>query len=254
MADPALIGMSSGASLFAIAFIIFSQNTLTLTWFANWGLTLSAFTGSLIITVLSYTFSIRNGKSSISLLMLSGIAINALCGALIGLLFYLADDNVLRNITFWSMGSFSNSSYISVYFIGVSFFACALLLKNTSRYLNALIISEAYALSLGINIKLEQHKAIIGIALLVGVATAFVGPIAFIGLLAPHIMRLINGANHHYLMLNSMLYGALILIVADIFSRTLASPTEIPIGVITALLGAPYFMYLLYRQKLNNTI
>jgi len=251
MADPALIGMSSGASLFTLAFILLTSHLSALPfWANNAGITISAFSGSLLIAVLTYSLSIYRGNSNIAILLLAGIAINALCGAGIGLLTYLASDDVLRSITFWSMGSFANASYSSAIFILTTIFLCSILLRKTPLFLDSLLIGEGYARILGFNLATEKHKAILAIALLVGIATAFVGPIGFIGLVVPHIMRLIVGNHsHRNLLIFSAIYGALLLTIADFLARIIAKPAEVPIGIITALVGAPYFMFLLFRKR-----
>ncbi|MDD3266455.1 MAG: iron ABC transporter permease, partial [Burkholderiales bacterium] len=181
MADPSLIGMSSGASLAAMIFILLSSQQLLPLWLNNIGLSLSAFLGSLFVALLTYSLSARKGNSNIGILLLAGIAINALCGSMIGLLTYIANDYALRSITFWSMGSFANSDYISVSFIFCAILISIPILKNTAKFLDSLLIGESYAKVLGLNLAYEKNKLIFVIAILVGTCTAFVGPIGFIG-------------------------------------------------------------------------
>lgn len=251
MADPALIGMSSGASLFTFAFALLTNHLEIIPlWLNSLGITLSAFSGSLLVALLTYSLSIYRGNSNIGILLLAGIAINALCGAGIGLLTYFANDDVLRSITFWSMGSFANANYNAISFISLSLVICLFILRKTPVFLDSLLIGESYAKVLGFNLSLEKHKAILALALLVGVATAFVGPIGFVGLVVPHIMRFIVGNHsHRNLLVVSSLYGALLLTLADLVARTIARPADVPIGIITALIGAPYFMFLLLRKR-----
>jgi iron complex transport system permease protein len=252
MADPGLLGISSGASLLAMTFLIVTNHYVVPELFANWGMASSAFLGSLIVTTVTYLLSCKKGHSQVGFLLLAGVAINSLCGALIGLLYYMANDDIIRSITFWSMGSFSQSNYIIVMFIFCAFLICTILLRNIGRFLNTLLIGESYALQLGINIKREKIKIIIAISIFVGTATAFIGPIGFIGLVVPHIVRLIIGNEQKLLMITSGLAGALIITASDLLARTLASPAEIPIGIITSLIGAPYFIYLLLKSKLGS--
>ncbi|QIW10979.1 iron ABC transporter permease [Francisella sp. LA112445] len=252
LADPALLGMTSGASLFAIIFLLVTENVIQTSFVATWGMGISAFVGSLVITLMTYLLSVTKGRSNLGILVLAGVAINALCGALIGVMTYLSDDGILRNITFWSMGSFANISWGQVVFLLASVFVAILFMRNISKYLNAMISGEEYARMLGINIQQYKFKSIVIIALLVGASTAVAGPIAFIGLVVPHIMRFLIGNEHKYLMFFSAIFGALLLTVADVLSRMILSPAELPIGLMTALIGAPYFVYLLFSKKVQN--
>ncbi|MED7789131.1 iron ABC transporter permease [Francisella sp. 19X1-34] len=252
LADPALLGMTSGASLFAIIFLLATENIIQTSFIATWGMGISAFVGSLVITFITYLLSVTKGRSNLGILVLAGVAINALCGALIGVMTYLSDDGILRNITFWQMGSFANITLGQVVFLLVSVFVAILFMRNISKYLNAMISGEEYARMLGINIQQYKFKSIVIIALLVGASTAVAGPIAFIGLVVPHIMRFLIGNEHKYLMFFSAIFGALLLTVADILSRMILSPAELPIGLMTALIGAPYFVYLLFSKKVQN--
>lgn len=250
MADPSLIGMSSGASLAAMIFILLSSQQLLPLWLNNIGLSLSAFIGSLLVALLTYSLSARKGNSNIGILLLAGIAINALCGSIIGLLTYIANDDALRSITFWSMGSFANSDYNSVGFILCAIFISIPILKNTPKFLDSLLIGESYTKILGLNLTREKNKLIFIIAILVGTCTAFVGPIGFVGLIIPHIVRMIIGSSSHKkLLILSSISGALLLTIADLIARTIVVPSEVPIGIITALIGAPYFTYLLYKRR-----
>ncbi|MBK2125836.1 FecCD family ABC transporter permease [Fangia hongkongensis] len=250
LADPALLGMTSGASLFAMLFLLSSSFFVTTSSFlSEWGLAISAFIGSLVVTYLTYLLSLTKGKSNIALLVLSGVAINALCGAVMGFLTYLSSDDTLRSITFWSMGSLANIDWLDVYLLLPFILMALFLVKRSAKYLNAMICGEEYAKTLGLNVQKEKTKAILAIALLVGISTAVAGPISFVGLVVPHIMRFLIGHDQKYLMLLSTIFGALLVGFSDVLSRVILSPAEIPIGLITAIIGAPYFMYLLLNMK-----
>ncbi|WP_116964471.1 FecCD family ABC transporter permease [Fastidiosibacter lacustris] len=252
LADPALLGMTSGASLFAILFLLLASSITQTVFLVTWGLGLSAFAGSLVVTFLTYLLSVTKGQSNLGLLVLAGVAINALCGALIGVMIYLSDDSILRSITFWSMGSLANIDWGQVMFLVPCVIMSVFLLSNTAKYLNAMIAGESFARMLGVNIQKQKFKSIIAIALLVGSSTAVAGPIAFVGLVVPHIVRFLIGVEHKHLMLLASIFGALLLTVADVLSRTVLAPAELPIGLMTALIGAPYFIYLLFSQKVQR--
>ncbi len=254
LADPALLGMTSGASLFAILFLLLSTGVVQNAFMLTWGLGLSAFVGSLVITFLTYLLSVTRGRNNLGILVLAGVAINALCGAIIGVMTYLSDDDILRSITFWSMGSFANITWGQVLFLLPMVVIAILLLVNTVRYLNAMIAGEQYARMLGVNIQKQKLKSIMAIALLVGASTAVAGPIAFIGLVVPHMMRFLIGHEHRHLLLFSGIFGGLLLTVADVVTRIVLAPAELPIGLMTALIGAPYFVYLLLIQRLQRGI
>ncbi|WHN66031.1 iron ABC transporter permease [Cysteiniphilum sp. QT6929] len=254
LADPALLGMTSGASLFAILFLLLSASLVQTSFLITWGLGLSAFVGSLVITFLTYLLSITKGRSNLGILVLAGVAINALCGALIGVMTYLSNDSILRSITFWSMGSFANITWGQVLFLLPCIFVAFMLLINTAKYLNAMIAGEQYARMLGVNIHRQKLKSIIAIALLVGASTAVAGPVAFIGLVVPHIIRFLIGNEHRHLLLFSCIFGGLLLTVADVVARVVLAPAELPTGLMTALIGAPYFVYLLFSQKLQRGV
>ena len=249
LADPGLLGMTSGASLAAILFILFFSNNVNPNFFTYWGLPISAFIGSLIVTWITYILSTRKGYSNLAILILSGVAINAICGAAIGLLTFMSNDNELRSITFWSMGSFANIDWRILMSVIPLLIISILLLRRTSHYLNAMTLGENQAKSMGVNIHRQKQKAVIIIAILVGTATSIAGPIGFVGLIIPHIMRFIVGANHRMLLPTSALAGALLLSFSDTIARTIISPAELPIGLITAMIGAPYFVYLLFSQS-----
>lgn len=248
LADPALLGISSGAALGATSFIVVGHlfaalpvNVVTLP--------LSAFIGSLLITGLLYKGAATASGISVSALLLLGVAFNALIGAVIGLLIVQANDMQLRSVAFWMLGSLSAASWQEV--VVTLPLACLVMLGlgKLAVPLNALLLGEAEAYHLGFPVNRIKRWVILLCAAGVGVVTAFAGIIAFIGLIAPHIVRLILGADHRYLMPASLLLGSSLLIVADLIARTLLLPSELPIGIVTALIGAPFFMVLVLYQK-----
>lgn len=251
MADPALIGISSGAALAAVAVIVLNA-TLPAPFSllsGRYGLPLAAFIGGFAGTSLVYRFATVQGRSDMASLLLAGIAVNALAGAATGLLTYLADDAQLRSITFWSMGSFGGATWNEV-LLGLPFFLLALgLLPLLARALNALLLGEAEAMHLGFSVETVKTLVIALVALGVGASVALAGIIGFVGLLVPHLLRLALGPDHRLLLPGSALLGANLLLLADLCARTWVVPAEIPIGILTALLGAPCFLYLLRKQQ-----
>jgi iron complex transport system permease protein len=188
-------------------------------------------------------------KTNVVTMLLAGISINALAGAATGLLTYLADDAQLRSLTFWTLGSLGGTTWKAVIFMSVATGLSLLILLRLHKSFNALALGEAEAIHLGVSVEALKKWVIFATALAVGVSVAFCGMIGFVGLVVPHIMRLWVGAEHRYLLPASALGGGLLLCWADTLSRTWAAPAEIPIGVITALVGAPVFLFLLFKQR-----
>lgn len=251
LADPALIGVSSGAALTVSMTIVFGETIAISALALNkpYFLPFAAFIGGLIATSFIYRIGRRKDGSNVATMLLAGIAINAFCFAGIGLMSFLATDAQLRNITFWNLGSLGGATWsaisVSVPLILVSLF----LLLRLSRSLNVILLGEAEARHLGVNTERLKWQAICLVALAVGASVAIAGTIGFVGLVVPHLLRLVIGADHRYLLVNSALLGANLLLVADLFSRTILSPAELPIGIVTALIGAPFFIWLLLKNN-----
>lgn len=251
LADPGLIGISSGASLAAVSFIVVGMS-----WFSSlgsmWGiyaLSIFTFIGAFAATILVYRLSQVDGKTVVSMMLLSGIAVNALSQSIMGLFTYSANDAQLRSITFWTLGSLGGASWNNV--LGILPFTLApiLLLPRMSKALNAFALGENNAAHLGINTEQIKRIIIMLTAMGVGASVAVSGIIVFVGLVVPHIVRLLIGPDHSTLLPISAIAGAVLLISADIVSRTIMPPSEIPIGIITGLIGAPFFLYILINQR-----
>lgn len=240
LADPGLLGISSGASLAAAMSVVLGFHA-----FGNYSLPVAAFTGSLLATMLIYMLSQDRGRVNATTMLLSGIAINALCGAGTGLMTFLATDEQLRSITFWSLGSLGGATWPTVLSAAPLILAGTLILPFMARALNALMLGESGASHLGVNVQTVKWSVVALVALSVGAGVAVAGTIGFVGLVVPHLLRLLTGPNHRTLLPASALLGAALLVLADLVSRTIAMPAEVPIGIITALLGAPFFLYLL---------
>ena len=254
LAEPGLIGISSGATLFAVIMIvletkIFKELTGVIGFYA---LSLASFIGAGLTTMLVYRIAMRNGKTIITTLLLGGIAINALAGAFIGLLTYMATDAQLRNITFWSLGSLGGASWPTVTtllpFVLIPVFGLPFLAKS----LNALALGESQAMHMGVNVKVVKRIIIAMATMAVGASVAVAGMIAFIGLIIPHILRMSFTADHRLVVPGAALLGAALLTMADLIARTVVAPAELPIGILTAMIGAPVFIYIIITERNKN--
>lgn len=251
LAEPGLIGISAGASFFAALAIVFETTLIALTGaFLNMYLvSISAFIGALISVLVVYRVSVVGGRSNVATMILAGIAINALAGALTGLMSYLATEQQLRNITFWSLGSMAGATWSSVPIL-FSFSAISVVpLLYLGKSLNLFALGESQAQMMGLNTKRMKILTILFSTLAVGASVAFAGIIAFVGLLVPHTLRLLGSVDNRFLLPASLLGGALILNLSDLVARTIIQPLELPIGVVTAIIGAPVFLLILIQQK-----
>ncbi|SDF34976.1 FecCD family ABC transporter permease [Phytopseudomonas seleniipraecipitans] len=250
LADPGLIGVSSGAALGAAVAIVGGAALGGIPeLFAPYLLSLCAFLGGLVVTALVYRLGRRNGQTSVTTMLLAGIALNALAFACIGLFTYLADDATLRTLTFWNLGSLNGASYARLWPLLLVTLAVALWLPRRAQALNALLLGESEARHLGVAVERLKRELVFCTALGVGAAVAAAGMIGFIGLVVPHLVRLLVGPDHRVLLPASALAGASLLLLADLFARLILSPAELPIGIVTALIGAPFFLYLLLRGR-----
>lgn len=256
LAEPGLIGISSGATLFAVIMIvlelkIFSDLAVALGYYA---LSIAAFIGAGLTTMIVYSISIKNGKTNITTLLLAGIAINALAYAFTGLLTYLATDAQLRNITFWGLGSLGGASWAMVGTLMPFVLIPVIALPFFAKSLNALALGESQALHMGINVKTLKMLIIIMATMAVGASVAMAGTIGFIGLIIPHILRMAFSSDHRLVIPGSALLGAGLLTGADLIARTIVAPAELPIGILTAMIGAPVFIYIIISERNKNHI
>jgi iron complex transport system permease protein len=251
LADPGLIGISSGSALAAAIMIVLGNRLLGgfIATFGEWALPLAAFAGGFVTTLLIYRLSTIGSKTSVLTMLLAGIAINALGGAGIGLLTFIATDDQLRDLTFWSLGSLGRANWAMIGAM-VPFMAVALLpLPFLARSLNAFLLGESEAGHLGINVERIKVLVVVLVALAVGAGVAVAGMIGFVGLVVPHLIRLTLGPDHRILLPASALLGASLLLIADLLARTIAVPAEVPIGIVTVLVGGPFFLWLLLRDR-----
>ena len=250
LADPGLLGVSSGAAAAAAGAIVFAGSWA---WaipeaLRFWVLPSAAFCGALGICFLLDRLARWLTPGSVMGLLLTGIAINALVAAFIGLSSYLANDEQLRNLSFWTLGSLAGANWMVLTLMMVVLSIAFLCSQRLTLQINALSLGEAVAGQVGINLKQLRQRIILMVAFLSACAVAWCGMIGFISLIAPHIARAIIGPDHRQVLPLSMLLGSLLLLLADTLARTVATPAEIPVGIFTALLGAPFFLSLLAKQ------
>jgi iron complex transport system permease protein len=251
LADPGLVGISPGAALAAVAWIVFGGFIAAYVPRAlvNHALPVASFFGSLVAIFLLHRLASHEGRTSVANLLFAGIALGALASAGTGLIIFVASDQQLREFTFWTLGSLGGSTWQRV---GIALPFTLLLMAGSfwiARGLDVLALGEAEAFHTGVNIERIKRVAIVIVAAGVGAAVAVSGIIGFVGLVVPHLLRLSIGPSHKTLIIGSALLGAALLTASDIFARTVATPAELPIGVVTAFIGAPFFIWLLQRHK-----
>jgi len=252
LADPGLVGVSAGAGLGAITAIVLGgllPPALAATA-GPWLVPVAAFGGGWGAVLLLYAMATRGGHTSVATLLLGGIALGALAGAVSGVLVYMADDDQLRDLTFWGMGSLAGASWTKLLAAAPLMALALLAAPSLARGLNALALGEAAAAHLGLPVERLKRHAILTVACAVGAAVAVSGGIGFVGLVVPHLLRLATGPDHRGLLVNAALLGATLLLLADGISRILIAPAELPIGIVTAVMGAPVFLAILLRRRL----
>ena len=247
LADPSLIGVTAGASVGASLVIVLAA-TYSHQWIGLPLISLGAFGGGVTAVCLVYRLATGAYGTSVATMLLAGIGISALAGSVTGLLEFYADNEMLRRMSLWRMGGLDGANYIKVIFALCMLLLLLILLPQYSQVLNALLLGESEARHLGIDTEGFKKIAIVSVAAAVGISVALAGVIGFIGLIVPHILRLIIGPNHRFLLPASALGGACLLVVADNLSRILLAPTELPVGLITAFIGVPFFISLLKRR------
>lgn len=251
LADPGIVGVAAGAGLGAISLIVLGGGVLAplVGLFGIYAVPLGAFAGGLVTTFLLYRVATRGGQTSVATMLLAGIALGALSGAASGLLVYAADDRQLRDLTFWGLGSLAGATWLKLAaagpIIALAFAGAPLL----ARGLNALALGESAAWHLGVPVQRLKNTAIVIVAAATGAAVAVSGGIGFVGIVVPHLLRLGIGPDHRYLLPASALLGAILLTGADVISRTVVAPAELPIGIVTAIFGAPVFLWILLRRR-----
>jgi len=251
LADPGIVGVSAGAGLGAALFIVLGNAALVpaMALLGIYAVPVAAFAGGLISTLLLYRIGTRGGVTSVATLLLAGIALGALTGAMTGLLVYVADDQELRDLQFWGLGSLAGSNWDKVVSAAPIILAMLISVPFLARGLNALTLGEAAAKHIGIRVQRLKNLSIVLVAAATGASVAVSGGIGFVGIVVPHLLRLTIGPDHRFLLPASALLGACLLIAADTLARTIVAPAEMPIGIITAFAGAPFFLWILLRKR-----
>jgi len=250
LADPSLIGVSGGASVGASLMIVLASGAVESGLLMGLSLVaLGAFFGGFAATILVYRLATSGIGTSVTTMLLAGIAIGALAGALNSLLSYFADNDMLRQISLWQMGNLSAANWAKVWIMALVSLLLLVSFPRDSRALNALLLGESEARHLGIDVQRVKRRLIVLTALGVGVSVALAGMVGFVGLVIPHVIRLLIGPDHRWLIPGSAMAGAILLVVADSLARVVVLPAELPTGILTALLGAPFFIALLLQQR-----
>ncbi len=251
LADPGLVGVSAGAGLGAVAAIVlggFLPAALA-AFTGAYLVSFAAFLGGWASVIVLYRIATRGGHTSVATMLLAGIALGALTGALTGFIVYRANDDQLRDLTFWGMGSVAGATWAKLVAAG-PIIACALVAAPfLARGLDALSLGEPVAAHMGIHVQKLKRIAVLTVAASVGASVAITGGIGFVGIVVPHLLRLVQGPEHRTLLPNAALLGAILLLIADIISRTVVAPAELPIGIVTATLGGPFFLWILLRNR-----
>jgi iron complex transport system permease protein len=251
--EPGLAGTSSGAALGASIVLVFGGQATAITAPLGFAaVPAMAFAGGLAATMLVYRIASLFGKTDVLALLLAGIAVNAVCNAGTGFLSYIARDPQARSIVFWNLGTFTTADWPGTILVAAVFAPCLAIVLRHGKALNALMLGEDNAAYLGLTPERLVFRLLLLNTLIVSVATAMVGVIAFVGLIVPHMVRLLRSADHRFLLPASALVGATLMEFVDVLARLVIRPAELPVGIITALIGAPLFLYvlLLYRRRI----
>lgn len=249
--EPGLAGTSAGAAFgAALVFVLGSGTMLAFTTVAGaFAVPLLAFAGAFAATMIVYRVSASFHKVNVFTLLLAGIAVNAVCAAGTGFLSYIARDPQARNITFWNLGTFTTAEWRGVSIVAVCFAAAFAWALRSGKALNALMLGEDEAAFLGIDPERLIFRLLVVNTVMVAAATAMVGVIAFIGLVVPHVLRMLRSSDYRFLLPASALLGAVTMEVIDIVARVVIPPAELPVGIITAVVGAPVFLWILLRDQ-----
>ncbi|MCG7489819.1 iron ABC transporter permease [Vibrio sp. Of14-4] len=251
LAEPGIIGVSAGASLSgAIAIVLFSEYNTDYPNVINIiAVPLFAFLGAIVATGFVYRLGTNKLGTSVTIMLLAGVAMTTLSFAGLGYMNFIANDQMLRDISLWQMGSLAGASWTSILLCTATLFLLLVCFTRNAMPLNALLLGEAEAAHLGIPVQKLKRLLMLLTAIGVGVAVSVSGMIGFIGLIIPHLGRMLCGPDHRSLIPISACLGALLLTVTDMISRTVLAPAELPVGIVTAMIGAPFFIYLLFKQR-----
>ena len=252
LADPGLIGVSAGAALGAAFAIVFSSRFISLDFFGPYLIPFSAIIGSASIIIILFVITKGFGFDGVTYMLLAGIAVNAIAGVGIGVLTYISDDSELRSLTFWTMGSFGGVTWPLIMPAIVVILFSIVWIIGLSRKLDLIQLGDVEASRLGINIKKVRFGVIISSAVVVGISVALSGMIGFVGLVVPHLVRILGGVNHLYVLIGSAIFGSILMVISDMMCRVIISPAELPVGLITSGLGSPFFLWLIFKMRTRN--
>lgn len=246
-----LIGLTAGATLMAAITIVlgghFREYLPEAVQFSLVGI--AAFIGSLLAMLLVYKISTSGGKTNVVMMLLSGVAISAIGFSITGFLIYISKDEQLRDLTFWNMGSLAAATWTKNIILAVILIISYIILLPKGKALNAMMLGEKDAQHLGINVERLKKQIVIIVSLMVGSCVAFSGTIGFVGLIVPYILRLLFKSNYSFILPLSAIFGSVLLLTADTVSRSVVEPSELPIGILTAMMGAPIFIAILLKFK-----
>ena len=247
LADPTLVGVSGGAACGAVGWIVLG-GSLPAFAHAAFAMPMAAFATGLAATAGVYIAGRTQGRSDVAILLLAGLGVNALTTAILGYLTYLGNDAQLRALTFWLLGGLGGATWDQIWPVLIVMAAPLAGFLALARSYDLLALGESAAGHLGLNVETVRRTTIVLTALGVGASVALTGIVGFVGLAAPHIVRLMGGSAHRFVLPASALMGALLVVLADLFARIAVAPAELPIGVVTSALGAPFFIWLLRRR------
>ena len=247
LADPGLIGVSAGAALGASIIIVFGSTIFSKFILSTFLLPLAACFGSGVVIFLLFLLTKGFGYQGITYMLLVGIAINAIASVGIGILTFISTESELRGLTFWTMGSFGGITWPLLIPAILIIITSLIFLMPVLRDLDILQLGESEASSLGVDVQRLKYRIIFTSAATVGASVALSGMIGFVGLVVPHLVRLIAGVNHSYVIIGSALIGSSLMVFADLLARTLIQPAELPVGLITSAIGSPFFLWLIFR-------
>jgi iron complex transport system permease protein len=256
LVEPGLIGVSGGSASAVVVVIVFGKHLLLPTsgLIHSGILSFVAFAGGLLVTLVVLKLSSQLGKTNVAVLILTGVAVNALANAVIGLAIFYADENQLRTFTFWTLGDLGGATWDKLLIAAPILIGAVVALLFFAGPLNALVLGESEAYYVGVDVERAKRLIIVFAALAVAVSVSLAGIIGFIGLVVPHVIRVSFYSDNKLVLPASVICGALLLVVADIIARTIVTPSELPIGVVTAFIGAPFFMALLMKAKRKNEL
>tara|TARA_B100001113_G_scaffold151243_1_gene123992 strand:+ start:320 stop:1339 length:1020 start_codon:yes stop_codon:yes gene_type:complete len=252
LADPGLIGVSAGAALGAAFSIVFSSYFTFLNFFGPYLIPFSAIVGSATVIIILFVITRGFGYDGVTYMLLAGIAVNAIAGVGIGMLTYISDDSQLRSLTFWTMGSFGGVTWPLILPAMVVILLAIIWIIGLSRKLDLIQLGDIEASRLGLNIKKVRFGVIISSAVVVGISVALSGMIGFVGLIVPHLVRILGGVNHSFVLIGSALFGSILMVISDMLCRIIISPAELPVGLITSALGSPFFLWLIFNMRSKN--